>query len=153
MPRLCRVIWAQVHQTADLKQVKEGIKTADSIRTFEDERFSFPESTYLLYLSAVGKFNLNELGEAKKRAIQVLSIERDHTRAAILMHLIGQRSRRHRLRWLPWNKVFPQNNGLHSECLNCDLLMTCFTCSCGGKPALVVETRCALDEVLQFMQA
>eukprot|EP00892_Ulva_mutabilis_P003908 jgi/Ulvmu1/188/UM001_0192.1 len=101
---LLKVIWAQVHHTADLKQVKEGVQMADSIRAYDDGCSPFPEATYLLYLSAVGKFNLGELSEAKKRAIQVLSMERHHTRAAILIHMIKNRSNRHRLGWLPWHK-------------------------------------------------
>lgn len=75
---------------------------ADSIRLLEFNHSSVPEATYLLYLSAVGKFNLGDLGEAKKRALKVLSIERDHTRAAILILLIEKR--KHQIGWWPWYK-------------------------------------------------
>lgn len=89
---------------------------ADSLRSLDFNRPSVPEATYLLYLSAVGKFNLGDLGEAKKRALEVLSIERDHTRAAILIHLIEKRKHPLAMGWLAW----PWYKKVWSLDLSCD---------------------------------
>eukprot|EP01025_Chloroclados_australasicus_P016807 TRINITY_DN18595_c0_g1_i1.p2 TRINITY_DN18595_c0_g1~~TRINITY_DN18595_c0_g1_i1.p2 ORF type:complete len:152 (-),score=20.97 TRINITY_DN18595_c0_g1_i1:349-804(-) len=81
---LIRLIWAQVHST-DPKHNQDGVKAATQLFKLQPD-----EERQMLYLAAVGQYNLGQYIDARKHLKQLLETWPDFSQAETLLAAIDE---------------------------------------------------------------
>jgi mitochondrial fission 1 protein len=76
------LIWTQVH-ARDRNQIRQGVKAADTLL-----KLGADEPRQLLYLAAVGEYQLGKFGDARARLKMCLSKDPDAHQAKTLLQAI-----------------------------------------------------------------
>lgn len=82
---LCRLIWAQVH-SADRRHQRDGVKAADQLM-----QLGVDETRQLMYLAAVGEYNLGRVVDARQRLQKVLKEQPDFNQASTLLAAVDDK--------------------------------------------------------------
>lgn len=80
-----RLIWAQVH-SAEKRHQRDGVKAADQMM-----KLGIDESRQLMYLAAVGEYNLGKVVEARQRLKQLLQEQPDFGQASALLAAVDDK--------------------------------------------------------------
>lgn len=82
---MIRLIWAQVH-SADKRHQRDGVKAADQLM-----QLGVDEKRQLMYLAAVGEYNLGRVVDARQRLKKLLEEQPDFSQASTLLAAVDDK--------------------------------------------------------------